>query len=121
MKKILLGLMLLLSMVSFAGRNDAKENDLEMEILKNYSVIKDGNKEIGIKDLDVDMEVSRTKVEIELYDGTGDISFSALENYSKEIANFVKKDLGNNNKVLVEIEVDREGVLGDKKLIRKLF
>ncbi|MGL4688241.1 MAG: hypothetical protein ACRCVS_06075 [Fusobacteriaceae bacterium] len=121
MKKILLGIMVVLSAVSFAGRNDAKENSLEMEILKSYSIIKDGNKEIGIKDLDVDMEVSRTKVEIELYDGTEDISVSALENYSKGIADFIRKDLGNNNQVLVEIEIDREGILGDKKLIKKLF
>lgn len=121
MKKVLLGLMLVLSAASFAGMNDVKENNLEMGISKNYNVIKDGAKEIAIKDVDVDIDRDRTKIEIELYDGTGDISSLVLENYSKEIADFARKDLGNKNQVLVEIEIDRDGILGDKRLIKKLF
>ncbi|MGL6064936.1 MAG: hypothetical protein ACRC0S_07630 [Fusobacteriaceae bacterium] len=120
MKKILLTLTLVLSVSAFADRNEYQENNLEMSIIKNHSVIRDGAKEIGIKDLDVDMGVGRARVEIELYEGTGNISASALDKYAREVAEIIKKDLGNNNQVYVIIEVDRE-MLGDKVLLRRFI
>ncbi|MGL6064937.1 MAG: hypothetical protein ACRC0S_07635 [Fusobacteriaceae bacterium] len=120
MKKILLTLTLVLSVAAFADRNEYQENNLEASIVQTHGVIKDGTKEIGIKDLGVDMEISRTKVEVELYPGTGNISAAALDKYGSEVAAIVKKELGNNNQVFVKIEMDRE-MMGDKVLLRKLY
>ena len=120
MKKLLLGTMLVLSVASFGGMNDLKEDNLEIEISQKYNIIKDGINENPVKDIDVDIYMNnQTKVDIELYEGTGNISAVALDSYAKEIADFVRKDLGNKNQVLVKIEIDRDGLLGDKQLYFK--
>lgn len=112
---------LAISVICFAGVNDEKENKIETIMAKNLSTFKDGSATIQVKDLDVDIDGFKTKVDVELYEGAENTSAAALQAYAKELADTVRKELGNENKVLIKIEVDRDGILGDKKLLKSDF
>ena len=123
MKRLLLILIgaLTISGICFAGINDEKENRIENIMSKNFSTFKDGITTVHVKDLDVDIDGFKTKIEVELYEGSENASQESLQAYAKELANTVRKELGNENKVLIKIEVDRDGILGDKKLLKGDF
>lgn len=112
---------LAISTICFAGMNDEKEHKIENIMAKNLSSFKDGAATVQVKDLDVDVDGFKTKVEVELYNGAENTSQVALQAYAKELADTVRRELGNEMKVLIKIEVDRDGFLGDKKLLRSDF
>lgn len=117
---VLIGV-LAISALCFAGINDKKEHTIENIMAKNLSSFKDGVAIVQVKDLDVDVDGFKTKVEVELYDGAENTSPAALQAYAKELADTVRRELENENKVLIKIEVDRDGFLGDKTLLKSDF
>lgn len=112
---------LAISTLCFAGINDKKEHAIENIMAKNLSSFKDGAATVQVKDLDVDIDGFKTKVEVELYEGAENTTPAALQAYAKELADTVRKELANENKVLIKIEVDRDGFLGDKTLLKSDF
>ncbi|MGL5656671.1 MAG: hypothetical protein ACRCXY_07550 [Fusobacteriaceae bacterium] len=112
---------LAISTLCFAGINDKKEHTIENIMAKNLSSFKDGAATVQVKDLDVDVDGFKTKVEVELYEGSENTSPAALQAYAKDLADTVRKELANENKVLIKIEVDRDGFLGDKTLLKSDF
>ena len=112
---------LAISTLCFAGINDKKEHAIENIMAKTLSSFKDGAATVQVKDLDVDIDGFKTKVEVELYEGAENTTPAALQAYAKELADTVRKELANENKVLIEIEVDKDGLLGDKTLLKSDF
>lgn len=108
---------LALSAICFAGIKGQQEDNIEGIMAKNFSTFKDGVTTVQVKDLDVDIEGFKTKIDVELYEGSENTSLKALQIYAKDLADIVRKEIGNENKVLIEIEVDRTLPLGDKKLL----
>lgn len=123
MKKVLIIIIgiLALSAICFAGIKEQQEGNIEGIIAKNFSTFKDGATTVQVKDVDVDIEGFKTKIDVELYEGAENTSLKSLRNYAKELADIVRKEIGNENKVLVEIEVDRALPLVDKKLLIEDF
>ncbi|MGL6025253.1 MAG: hypothetical protein ACRC0F_11655 [Cetobacterium sp.] len=120
MKKIILLLVLVLSTVLFA---DNLEDRLEMNLMKNYPKISDGDLKIFVKDYDVDIKKDRIEIEIELSKGETRNKFERfskieLEKELKKIISSVKKEIDNGNiPIKVEIELDDDSF--SKKVYNK--
>ncbi|MGL4946764.1 MAG: hypothetical protein ACRDAQ_10160 [Cetobacterium sp.] len=120
MKKIILLLVLVLSTVLFA---DNLEDRLEMNLMKNYPKISDGDLKIFVKDYDVDIKKDRIEIEIELSKGETRNKFERfskieLEKELKKIISSVRKEIDNGNiPIKVEIELDDDSF--SKKVYNK--
>lgn len=118
MKKILVGLFLVVSILSVADdKYDYVENKLELK----YGVLKDGYKNtLNIDDFDVMVFNGNINVnmEIEAFSGDGGwekFNKSSYDEIAKEIADDVRKMLNTTDKVEVTLVVDRE--VGKKELL----
>ncbi|MGL5000105.1 MAG: hypothetical protein ACRC6J_00060 [Cetobacterium sp.] len=120
MKKIILLLALVLSSLVFA---DHLEDSLEMNLMRNYPELSDGNSKVFIKEYDVDIKKDRVKIEIELSKGETRNKFEKLSRVGldrelKNIIATVRKELNNSNlPVKIEIELDEDSF--SKKVYNK--
>ncbi|MGL4393399.1 MAG: hypothetical protein ACRCSK_08215 [Fusobacteriaceae bacterium] len=119
MKKFLVILMTMVGIAAYANdRYDMAEQQAEGVIYDTLATIPDGNTSVDIWDVSIDIKYGRTDVEIDIPNGSR-VSKPALDAYARKVAAAVKKSLGNNKPVYIEIGEDES--FFDSKLLRKTY
>lgn len=122
MKKLLLGLTLVVSLTAFAN---SKEDRIEHDLMNKYPTITDGATAIKIHEYDVDIDHDKIKVKIEL---KGDqykdeflkVDKAKFEAIAAEMAKYAQTESDKKLPVIVEVELDRD-LLPDETLYKNTF
>ncbi|MGL4653926.1 MAG: hypothetical protein ACRCZH_07325 [Cetobacterium sp.] len=122
MKKIVLGLTLLLSLTSLAN---SKEDMIEMGLMSRFPILTDDTTTINIYEFDVDLDHEKIEIKLELK-GVGrkeefeKIDKVKLEALMSDIAKYAQNESGKTLPVHLEIEVDRD-MIPDETLYKNIF
>lgn len=118
MKKMLLGLFLAISMVSFAdGKYDYVEDKLE---LKYQQLIDSKNNKLNVEGIDVGTFGNKIYVKIEMETFSGDGGWEkfdkgSYEKIAKNIADEVREMLDTKSEVEINLILEKE--MGDKEIL----
>lgn len=121
MRKILLGLTILLSIGLYA--NDI-EDSVENNLLIKYPTLNSGLEKVNIHEYDVDIKKDKIKLKIELKGKNVKKDYEKLSKDDvvrevEEIVKYIKGEAKSNLPVKVKIEIDNE-VLPDEVVYRKI-
>lgn len=121
MKKILLGLTILLSIGLYA--NDI-EDSVENNLLIKYPTLNSGLEKVNIHEYDVDIKKDKIKLKIELKGKNVKKDYEKLSKDDvvrevEEIVKYIKGEAKSNLPVKVKIEIDNE-VLPDEVVYRNI-
>ncbi|MCQ9627299.1 hypothetical protein HS141_10170 [Cetobacterium somerae] len=123
MKKLILGLLLATSVVSFASK---KEKMIEKELMTKYPALTDGTTSIKVDEYDVDVDEKHIDLKIELK-GTKDkeefnkLNKEKLDALAAEMAKFTQTEAKHEVPVNLKIKLDLEKPLPDETLFKKTF
>ncbi|MGL6098246.1 MAG: hypothetical protein ACRCZ9_13105 [Fusobacteriaceae bacterium] len=123
MKKIVLGMVLAISTLSFAN---GKEKAIENNLMTNYPVLTDGVSSVTVHEYDVDVEKKKIELEVELNNESDKAAFNnlnkeKLEMLAKEMAKFTQDEAKKNLPVELKIKLDLNTPLQDEVLYEKTF
>ncbi|MGL4357338.1 hypothetical protein [Cetobacterium sp.] len=122
MKKIVLGLTLLLSLTSFAN---SKEDMIEVGLMSRFPILTDDVTTVNVHEFDVDLDHEKIEIKLELK-GVGrkeefeKIDKSKLETLMADMAKYAQNESGKNLPVHIEVEVDRD-MIPDETLYKNIF
>lgn len=123
MKKLILGLLLATSVVSFASK---KEKMIEKELMAKYPALTDGTTSIKVDEYDVDVDEKHIDLKIELK-GTKDkeefnkLNKEKLDALAAEMAKFTQTEAKHEVPVNLKIKLDLDKPLPDETLFKKTF
>ncbi|WP_448821793.1 hypothetical protein [Cetobacterium sp.] len=122
MKKLLLGLTVLLSLTAFAN---SKEDMIETGLMNKFPTLTDGQTTINIHEYDVDLDHHKIKLKVELKgDATKNeydkLDKAKLELLASEMAKYTQTESGKTLPVYLEIELDKD-MLPDEILYKNTF
>ncbi|MGL4904435.1 MAG: hypothetical protein ACRC34_02910 [Cetobacterium sp.] len=123
MKKIVLGMVLAISTLSFAN---GKEKAIEQSLMTKYPVLTDGVSSVTVHEYDVDVEKKKIELEVELNNESDKAAFNnlnkeKLEMLAKEMAKFTQDEAKKNLPVELKIKLDLNAPLQDEVLYEKTF
>ncbi|MGL4989189.1 MAG: hypothetical protein ACRCZO_07435 [Cetobacterium sp.] len=123
MKKIVLGMVLAISTLSFAN---GKEKAIEKNLMTKYPVLTDGVSSVTVHEYDVDVEKKKIELEVELNNESDKAAFNnlnkeKLEMLAKEMAKFTQDEAKKNLPVELKIKLDLNAPLQDEVLYEKTF
>ncbi|MGL5176217.1 MAG: hypothetical protein ACRC7F_07655 [Cetobacterium sp.] len=122
MKKIVLGLTILLSLTSLAN---SKEDMIEMGLMSRFPILTDDTTTVNVHEFDVDLDHEKIEIKLELK-GVGrkeefeKIDKTKLEAIMSDMAKYAQNESGKNLPVHIEVEVDRD-MIPDETLYKKTF